>query len=72
MGSACWSRVRPAISVVAVLVGEPGAGRRDAVELRIDQPERPARDEHRGGVHHVLARGAVMDEAGGLAVELLS
>ena len=55
----------------AVLVRESRAGRRHPAEVRPDQAERAARDQHRGGVHHVLAGGAAVDEAGGLVVELL-
>ncbi len=52
------------MSGVAVLVGEARARRGDPVEVGEDQVERPARDEHRGGVRDVLARRALVDVAG--------
>ena len=68
VGTACWSSVRPAITVARCVVREPGAlaPRRRRV-ARATSAERVARDEHRGGVEDVLARRAPVDVAGGVA-----
>ena len=45
---------------------------RDAVELDEDQVECSSCDEHRGGVHDVLARGAPVDVACGVSADGVS
>ena len=64
IGSACWSSVRPAIGVRAVLRRRAAAqASATPVELLEDQLERARRDEHRRGVEHVLAGRAPVDVA---------
>ena len=59
VGSACCSSVRPAIGVDRCSLGQRGAARPRARRARrASSVERAAGDEHRRGVHHVLARGA--------------
>ena len=56
IGTAYWVRVRPGMTVVAVLVGQPGRAR-DARRQRgrVDPRERVAAQQHQRGVEHVLA-----------------
>jgi hypothetical protein len=49
-----------------VLFGEPGTGVGYAPEFCEDEVQRVPGDEHRGGVHDVLARRTLVDVAGGL------
>ena len=71
VGTACCSRVRAAIGVDR---WAPPArqGSRTRVELGENQVERAPRDEHRRGVHDVLARRAPVDVAGCVAAHVLS
>ena len=50
-------------------LGQRGQGGREPVELGQYQVERSPCDEHRGGVHDVLARGAPVDVACGVSAD---
>ena len=50
-----------------MLAGQPRARVAQAGQLLVHRGDRPRRHQHRGGVEHVLARGAVVDPVGGLA-----
>ena len=64
VGTACWSSVRAGHRRRAVLLARAARTRAATPSSSVeDQPERALRDEHRRGVHDVLARRAVVDVA---------
>ena len=63
VGTACCSSVRRGHRRRAVLAGERCARLRSGVGMAQHESDRVARDEHRRGVEHVLARCPEVDEA---------
>ena len=69
VGSACWSSVRAGIRVPLCSSASRAHAPRHRLELAVDRRPGPPRDEHRGGVHHVLARSSPVHIVGGVAAD---